>query len=174
MKKFCISLVCLSIIILTIALVSQAGGVNEEYLRIHIRANSNADCDQSVKLDVRDAVVEYLTPVIANSACRDELEKSLKCRKNDIKSVAERVLEDKGYAYGASVKVTAEQFPTRVYGQLTLEAGIYDALIIELGSGEGDNWWCVVYPPLCFTGGGGKFAYKSRILEIIAEWRERK
>ncbi len=62
----------------------------------------------------------------------------------------------------------------RKYGDLTLEAGFYDALIIELGGGEGDNWWCVVYPPLCFMGKGeGDFRYASKIVEMIEIWRDR-
>ena len=63
------------------------------------------------------------------------------------------MLEARGFTYRSSVKLAVERFPTRTYGDLTLGEGYYDALIVNLGSGEGDNWWCVVYPPLCFLGG---------------------
>ena len=63
-----------------------------------------------------------------------------------------------------------ERFPTRVYEGVTLAAGVYDALILELGSGEGDNWWCVVYPPLCFTGGSVNVVYRSKIAQIIRQF----
>ena len=66
-----------------------------------------------------------------------------------------------------------EEFPTRVYGGLTLENGFYDALIIELGSGKGDNWWCVVYPPLCFSGEGTNYVYKSKLKQIINDFYEK-
>jgi stage II sporulation protein R len=77
------------------------------------------------------------------------------------------VLSDNGYYYGARAEIRTENFPTRVYDDLTLEAGVYDALIIELGSGNGDNWWCVIYPPLCFTGGTSSVTYRSVIYDII-------
>ena len=66
-----------------------------------------------------------------------------------------------------------EEFPTRIYGEYTLPAGEYTALIIELGEGAGDNWWCVIYPPLCFSSpSGGKIVYKSKIIEIIETWKK--
>jgi stage II sporulation protein R len=83
------------------------------------------------------------------------------------------VLLQKGYSYGARASVRRERFPTRVYGEYVLERGEYLALIVELGKGEGDNWWCVVYPPLCFVGdSGAKLVYKSKIAEIIERWKK--
>ncbi|MDE7349417.1 MAG: stage II sporulation protein R, partial [Clostridia bacterium] len=69
-----------------------------------------------------------------------------------MKSVADATLAQNGYGYLSRVSLRKEEFPARTYGDLTLDRGVYDALIIELGSGEGDNWWCVVFPPLCFVG----------------------
>ena len=120
---------------------------NTSYLRVHIRANSNGADDQAVKYQVRDKVVELLTP-----------------------TVADEVLRANGYTYGARASIRKEEFPTRVYEEVTLEAGVYDALILELGTGTGDNWWCVVYPPLCFTSGNGNIVYKSKIAEIIQKF----
>ena len=85
----------------------------------------------------------------------------------EAEAIAEKVLLENGFSYGASAKLIKEEFPTRVYEGATLLAGVYDAFILELGSGEGDNWWCVVYPPLCFAGGEQNIVYKSKILEII-------
>ena len=85
---------------------------------------------------------------------------------------SEQILSKNGFSYGATAKLTAERFPTRVYGEYTLPAGEYTALILELGKGQGDNWWCVVYPPLCFAKPtGGNVVYKSKILEIIENWK---
>lgn len=138
-----------------------------EYLRIHIRADSNDEEAQAVKFKVRDGVVSYLTPAVAECGTKAAAMEILGARLGEIEQVADRILKENGFSYGARARLSREDFPTRVYEGLTLEAGWYDALILELGSGEGDNWWCVVYPPLCFAGGGGNVVYKSKIWEII-------
>ena len=175
MKNFCISLICLSIIFLTIVLSGNTPETKEEYLRIHIRADSNSMEDQAVKYAVRDEIVAFLTPIVAACENKKALQNALKTHISDIESVADTVLSANGFTYVSSAEITAENFPARVYGDLTLEAGFYDALIVNLGSGKGDNWWCVVYPPLCFIGNGrGEgFRYKSRIAELIEKWREK-
>lgn len=177
MKKLCITFLLSGIIILSA--IGFATGktpsvvtADTEYLRIHIRANSDESEDQAVKYLVRDAIVEYLTPLVAEAETRPEAEKILSSRLDEIERVAESVLLSNGYAYGAEASVRDEEFPTRVYGEYTLEAGVYRALIVELGAGAGQNWWCVVYPPLCFAGGaGGNVVYKSKIREIIEQWK---
>lgn len=141
--------------------------VGNDYLRIHIRANSNDQTDQSVKYKVKDAVVEFITPYAAqcvDKAAAIEVIGNILC---DIEKVCDGVLRENGFNYSSRAQIRAEEFPTRVYGDLTLEAGLYDALIIELGTGEGDNWWCVIYPPLCFTSGTADVKYRSLIYDII-------
>lgn len=176
MKNLCIIFLALIIITITavgftgvFALDSQAT-TQAEYLRIHIRADDNSDKAQSVKFAVRDAVVDYLTPIIAE--CKDKASsvKAIEKKLNEIQKVADLTLQRHGFYYGASAKIEREVFPTRVYGEYTLPSGEYTALILRLGKGTGDNWWCVVYPPLCFTG-GTKIEYKSKILEIIKNWK---
>ena len=137
------------------------------YLRMHIRADSNEAEAQAVKYQVRDRVVSFLTPVVAECETKEEAMKTLEGMLDRIECVAEEVLRANGFSYGAKASIRKESFPTRIYEEVTLEAGVYDALIIELGSGAGDNWWCVVYPPLCFAGGNGNITYKSKIAEII-------
>lgn len=143
---------------------------NTEYLRIHIRADDNSDRAQSVKFAVRDAIVEYLTPVVANCPTRALAEREVENRLIELSFVADTTLKKHGFYYGAAASVEREFFPTRVYGEYTLPAGEYTALILRLGRGEGDNWWCVVYPPLCFTG-GTEIRYQSKIAEIIKNWK---
>ena len=151
----------------------QSEAVESSYLRIHIRADSNDKAAQAVKYYVRDAVVDYLTPVVANFENKAQAEKGLSGRLGEIEKVAERVLREKGFEYGATAEVKIEEFPTRVYAEYTLPAGRYTALIVRLGSGEGDNWWCVIYPPLCFAVPTGQnVIYKSKIAEIIQKWRQ--
>ena len=143
--------------------------VNTEYLRIHIRANSNLEVDQLVKYKIKDAIVETLTPHVASCNSFEDVEAMLENNLNLVDSVANSVLKQNNLNYSAKSKLASEEFPTRSYNGFTLEQGIYDALIVELGKADGDNWWCVIYPPLCFTSttSGSNVVYKSRILEMI-------
>ena len=175
MKKLGITFTLFLIIILSVIAVglNPQKNLHTEYLRIHIRADSNEQQAQSVKYRVKDAVVAYLTPIIAECDTKQKAESVLKERLSEIEKVADKVLIEQGFDYTSHAKINTENFPTRSYGDFTLESGYYDALIIELGSGKGDNWWCVVYPPLCFTGSGTNYVYKSKILEIIKRFSEK-
>ena len=172
MKKYCIVFGLLFIIILTAAFVAQEKTVQTEYLRMHVRANSDAATDQAVKYEVKDAIVEYLIPLAADCTSKRAAMAMLESELDAIEGVAEGVLRENGFAYGAHASLRREEFPTRVYEDVTLEAGIYDALIVELGEGTGANWWCVVYPPLCFAGeaSGDGIVYRSRLWEIIRDF----
>ena len=178
MKNFCI--IFLSLIIISLTAVGFSGVLSNvdntqsagtEYLRIHIRADSNEEGAQAVKYKVRDKVVEYLTPIVAECQTKAQAMRQMQHALQDIEAVAERVLQENGFDYGAVAALERELFPTRVYGEYILPAGEYSALILRLGSGEGDNWWCVVYPPLCFVGdASANVIYKSKIKEIIEKF----
>ena len=153
-------------------LISKPTQASKQYLRIHIRANSNLECDQDVKYLVKDEVVEYLTPKLAQAKTIENAKAMLEENLNSLSHVASARLKSEGYSYTAKAKLNTEYFPTRSYQDLTLESGYYDALIIELGAAEGNNWWCVVYPPLCFsTQGEGEVKYKSFFKEIVDKIR---
>ncbi|HJB93325.1 MAG TPA: stage II sporulation protein R [Candidatus Borkfalkia stercoripullorum] len=172
MKKYCIVFVLLFIIILTAAVCARPeDGTAAAYLRLHVRANSDSAADQAVKYEVKEAIVEYLTPVAASAESKEEAVAALEAALPGIERTANAVLAENGFAYLSRAEIRAEEFPTRVYDGVTLEAGVYDALIVELGSGKGANWWCVVYPPLCFAGEtGANVQYRSRIWEIIHDF----
>ena len=173
MRNICITFLIVGIIILSgIGVLNEKKTVHEEYLRIHIRANSNLDIDQAVKYKVKDAVVNFLTPFIAECTSKEKAVNMLSVQLSGVEKVANKVLYDNGFNYQSRAKIKNEEFPTRVYSSFTLESGFYDALIIELGNGTGDNWWCVVYPPLCFTD-GASYQYKSKIFEIILDFQKR-
>lgn len=173
MKNFCITLLFLTIItLMAVSVVLPKNTKHTEYLRIHVRANSNLECDQEVKYLVKDAVVNLLTPYLSECDTKQKAEKVLKDLFENIQETADDVLRQNGFDYTSKVTLKEEEFPTRVYGTLTLEHGYYDALILSLGSGEGDNWWCVVYPPLCFIG-EGKVEYRSKIYQIVQEFLEK-
>lgn len=149
--------------------------VNKDYLRIHIRANSNAEVDQLVKYKIKDEIVVTLTPYIANCESFDDVKVVISANLDLIDFVANNVLKQNGFNYTAKSKLCQEEFPTRTYNGYTLEQGFYDAIIVGLGRAEGDNWWCVVYPPLCFTNAcsGKNVVYKSRILDLINNFKKK-
>ncbi len=152
------------------AFTQNSPAVCEEYLRIHIRADSNENAAQAIKYKVRDRVVEYLTPLVAEYETKAEAIEGVQKNLAQIGRVATEVLREEGFSYAAKAELTREEFPTRIYGEYTLPAGEYTALIIELGRAQGDNWWCVVYPPLCFAATDTDVVYRSKILEIIEAW----
>lgn len=147
---------------------------HNDYLRIHIRANSNSKEDQDVKYLVRDAVVDYLIPLAAKASSKEDMVNIIRSNMGNIETVADNVLEDNDKNYTSSGKVCNEYFPTRVYDGVVFESNYYDALILELGTGTGDNWWCVVYPPLCFANSKEinttHIRYKSKIVELVKEF----
>jgi len=151
------------------------GGMNEsDFLRLHIRANSNSDVDQDIKFDVRQEIVNELTPIFAGVTSRQMAMETLQNNIGRVEAAANRVLLAGGFGYSARAGLRTEFFPTRHYNGHTLPEGVYDALIISLGAGAGDNWWCVVYPPLCFLenniGGDKGVVYRSRLQEIIRRY----
>lgn len=155
---------------MVIMVFGMAGCSSEEQpLRLHIRANSNLEADQRVKLMVRDEVVGFLSPLLQDAKCVADAKKIIKNNTDKIEKLCNDTLKSKGFFYGAKLQIKEEYFPTRNYGNLTLEGGIYDAVIINLGEGKGDNWWCVAYPPLCF-GESDDIEYRSKIWDLIDSW----
>ena len=174
MKKLCISFCVLLILIATICAAANAGGgAQTEYLRIHVRANSNSAADQSIKYTVKDEVVGFIAPYAAQCSAKDEAMELIGELTDEIEVVCDEALKGLGADYRARAEVRSEHFPTRVYDGVTLEEGEYDALIIELGEGSGDNWWCVLYPPLCFTSASADVQYRSLIKDIIDNFFKR-
>lgn len=160
-----------AIALVVILIFCPIGGVKQEteYLRIHIRANSNSTEDQNIKYKVKDAVVEALIPLVSEIESFDEAKEVVAQNFDYIESVANDVLENNGFTYKSKAQIKNEYFPTRCYEDITLEEGYYDALIINLGTGEGNNWWCIVFPAFCFTRTEkiDNIVYISKIWEII-------
>ena len=175
MRKFCITILLLSIIFVTAGCRRLQEGFtvdNTEFLRIHVRANSNSDEDQSIKYYIKDEIVKYLTPFIAQCHSKNEAVIVIEQKKKTLEYIVDEILKKNGLEYSSRISVKNEEFPTRVYEGITLEKGYYDAVIVELGEAKGDNWWCVVYPPLCFTD-GENVKYSSLILQIIKEFKKK-
>lgn len=163
-----------------IFLISPAEGENLDIVRLHVIAQSDDAYDQYIKLRVRDAVLE-----VSHSLSIDkEAAVNIKNNLSLIEDAANVVLASYGVDYKAYAQFGEFDFPTKTYGNVTLPAGNYTAVRIVLGKGEGQNWWCVMYPPLCFTGettanfdketvdlitksGSPQFKIKFKILELL-------
>lgn len=168
MKKICVILFLLILIIVGATILPQ--NEDYDYLRLHIRANSNLAIDQNVKYRVKECVVEFLTPLFVDVKSKDEAIEIVDSNKQNLKAICDKTLKENGFNYTSNIKVDNEYFPTRTYQNVTLESGYYDAVIIELGEAVGDNWWCVMYPPLCFVNNfenNTQIKYKSKILEWL-------
>jgi stage II sporulation protein R len=147
------------------------------YIRIHVRANGNSQAEQDVKYAVKEAITAYLTPKVAECKTREDAYAVIKSNLNGISATADGALRARGFTYGARAELLNEYFPARAYDGVTLDSGYYDALIVYLGSGAGDNWWCVIYPPLCFVNSdyidNEGIRYKSKLLELIKKATKR-
>ena len=145
------------------------GDVSSSVVRIHIRANSNSETDQGVKLIVRDNIVDFITPLISDCDNSDEVKIILNENLSNIEKIANETLINNGFDYLSTACINNEYFPSRDYDGVVFPSDFYDALIIRLGEGVGDNWWCVAYPPLCFVGEGTseEIEYKSILVDLI-------
>ena len=126
---------------------------HEGILRLHVIANSNKAGDQALKLKVRDAVIEYMADQ-KDLKTVDETREYLKENKKRLQRIAEGVIAAQGYDYPADVELGVRYIPQKTYGDITFPAGNYEALNITIGSGQGENWWCVLFPPLCLLDEG--------------------
>lgn len=173
-KYICIAITLLMLALFAICLVgcnsTTQKRLADECVRIHIRANSNCDSDQSVKLKVRDKIVEYLEPRLEGCIDKQAALEVLCNEKESLTKIANAALYDNNFDYKARVEIKNEYFPDRQYDEYLFPEGNYDALIVYLGEGEGDNWWCVAFPPLCFvpsSDSGEKIVYKSWVKQWL-------
>lgn len=154
MKKRMIEIsVCIALVISVLFSVAEFDNncrdIRKDVLRLHILANSDNVEDQQVKLAVRDALLNCGNELFSGKTNIKSVEKILNEEQNELTDVADKVLRDNGFGYKAKIYLTNEYFTTRTYGDYTLPAGNYLALKVVLGKGEGHNWWCVMFPPLC-------------------------
>lgn len=118
-------------------------------LRLHVLANSDSEQDQALKLRVRDRILELTEPLLETAGSREEAEEALRGALPQLQRLAAEEIAAEGYDYEVTAKLQETVFPTREYDGFSLPAGSYLALRVVIGEGEGHNWWCVVFPPLC-------------------------
>lgn len=146
----------LSLIFSVIGFGFKCADIRNEVVRLHILANSDSDADQTVKLLVRDAVLNCGEKIFSGDVNVENVKEILDEDKDRIIEIANKVLFENGFNYKAQISITDEYFPTRTYERFTLPAGRYTSLKIVLGNGEGHNWWCVMFPPLCLPAASEK------------------
>ncbi len=125
-------------------------GLAQNLVRLHVIANSDSDADQALKLKVRDAVIEYMKTELSDSKNIEQTKVIIDKDLNKLQDIAKEVIAKENQNYSVTASLGYYPFPTKTYGDITLPAGNYDALRVVIGKGEGRNWWCVLFPPLCF------------------------
>ncbi len=126
--------------------------IYDKTLRLHIPANSDSEQDQALKLKVRDEVIRLLEAPLSDCKYKNEAVEVVENMRNEIKQAAEQVIYREGFDYTASVSIVEENYPRREYEGISLPAGKYTSVKIELGTAEGQNWWCVLFPQVCTSG----------------------
>ena len=130
---------------------AMAGRIAPEILRFHVLANSNSPDDQTLKLQVKTLLLQSIYQGLEPEAEKDEIHTYIEANTASLEQKAESFMKEKGYDYAAHIEIAAAYFPAKTYGDMTFPEGTYDAVRILLGKGKGHNWWCVLYPPLCFV-----------------------
>ena len=128
-----------------------AARIAPEILRFHVLANSNSTQDQNLKLKVRTMLLNTIYEEMGENASLEETKKYVRSHKNRLEKKAETYMKTLGYDYPAHMELATTYFPTKTYGDMVFPCGNYEAVRVKLGEGKGRNWWCVLYPPLCFV-----------------------
>ena len=164
--------------------------IYSDTLRLHILAASDSDEDQALKLRVRDGILTEYSAQLSEVTDLEDARATLEARLPDIVATAERIVAEAGYDYTVTASLGEEWYDTRDYGEVSLPRGVYTSLIIRIGNGQGRNWWCVMYPPMCldlatdapsddwtsgYTGEelsliSGKYRVKFKLLELISDF----
>jgi len=119
--------------------------------RLHVIANSDSEEDQNLKYIVRDNLINYMNDNCNKLSSKDEVIQYAKDNIDKLKQIAENTIKENGFNYPVQVEIGNFEFPTKNYGDISFPAGFYDALRVKIGEGSGKNWWCVMFPPLCFV-----------------------
>ena len=152
-KKICILTILLFLYVGIYAISyakSTSSEISNSVFRLHVLANSDSSEDQNLKYKVRDKLISYMNTICSATTSKKEAIYIAQNHLNDFQKIAEQTISENGYTYPIKVEIGNFDFPTKTYGDISLPAGSYDALRVEIGKAQGQNWWCVMFPPLCF------------------------
>lgn len=125
--------------------------IEESVFRLHVIANSDSEEDQNLKYKVRDNLIKYMNTLCKDIESKEEAINLANLHLDEFQQIAEETIKENGFSYPVTVEIGNFSFPTKDYGDISLPAGYYDALRVKIGNAEGQNWWCVMFPPLCFV-----------------------
>lgn len=126
-------------------------GIADEIIRFHVIANSDKEEDQALKMEIKESVLEYMQGVLKDAKSVEETRELLLAHREHIYAIAENIVWENGYDYEINVFLEERYFPIKTYGNYTFPPGMYEAYCVEIGESQGKNWWCVMYPSLCFV-----------------------
>ena len=153
--KRLIIVLLLLILFIFISAISYVSAVSNNIangvFRLHVIANSDSPEDQNLKYIVRDELIKYMNTLAKDCNSKQEVIEIAKNNISNFENIAKKTIQDNGFHYNVTVEIGNFDFPTKTYGDITLPAGTYDSLKIKIGKSEGQNWWCVMFPPLCFV-----------------------
>ena len=139
----------------TICAFSYAQNISQDIansvFRLHVLANSDSTQDQNLKYKVRDNLLIYMNEICSDCKTKEEAISLVEKNKDNFKQIALDTIKNEGFLYDVNINIGNFEFPTKNYGDVSLPAGFYDALRVEIGEAKGHNWWCVMFPPLCFV-----------------------
>lgn len=158
MKKFLFKFfIILILLLLYIFLSANSYAINmsneiaSSLLRLHVIANSNSEEDQNLKLKVRDALLDYMSKNLFNVSSKEDAIALISQNKDELTKIAKKIINEEGYNYDVNISIENTYFPTKNYYDISLPSGYYDSVRVKIGTASGNNWWCVMFPPLCFT-----------------------
>lgn len=143
--------------------------ITDSVVRFHVLANSDSQADQDLKLKVRDEILEYLRDGMEDCKSREEAERYLLEHRDGITETAQRVIKEAGYEYDVKTELSEESYPVRYYANAVFPEGVYHSLRVIIGEGEGHNWWCVMYPPLCLSGDSLEYEDTEALRETLGD-----
>lgn len=127
-----------------------SSNISNNVFRLHVIANSDSYEDQNLKYKVRDKLLDYMNSLCNNITSKEDAILIVENNKEEFKKIALDVIHEEGFNYSVNINVGNFDFPTKTYGDISFPAGMYDALRVEIGTATGQNWWCVMFPSLCF------------------------
>ena len=167
-KKFYVAIVVLLVTLMALSFLPVHGEreVYDTVVRLHVLANSDSEADQALKLMVRDGVLEAAAPLVEGCTTQAQAVEALTAHLSDLESAALAVIASEGYDYPVTVLLGEEDYPTRTYDSCAFPAGTYVSLRVLIGEGEGQNWWCCLFPPLCLSAATAKSDNEDAFIQV--------
>lgn len=168
MKKILTVIICLCIVFLLTGLLPVHGEteIYDSVLRLHVLANSDSDTDQALKLCVRDRVTELISELCTNCQTLDETRDIIEENIDAIGIATEQEIRAQGFDYPLEVRLCEEEYPQRTYASLCFPSGKYLSLQVRIGAADGQNWWCVLFPPLCLEAASGASSNEDAFISV--------